>query len=64
LSIIQYSKNFIVRSIDWGYLFLRDPIEQVSSPSLTTKTNPVSETFCFMVLRILDDGQNPKTRQF
>jgi hypothetical protein len=32
-------------------LFLRDPTEQVSlSPRLKTKTHPVSETLCFLVI--------------
>jgi hypothetical protein len=43
-------------------MFLRDPNEQVSSPPhLRMEKNPVSETLCFLVSRILDDGQSPKT---
>jgi hypothetical protein len=33
-------------------------------PHLRTETNPVSETLCFIVSRILDDGQSPKTQLF
>jgi hypothetical protein len=29
---------------------------------LRTETDPVSETFCFLVSRIPDDGQSPKTQ--
>jgi hypothetical protein len=28
---------------------------------LRTETNPVSETLCYLVFRIPDDGQSPKT---
>jgi hypothetical protein len=30
------------------------------SPHLNTDTDPVSETLCFLVFRILDDGQVQK----
>jgi hypothetical protein len=30
-------------------------------PHLRTETDPVSETLFFLVSRILEDGQNPKT---
>jgi hypothetical protein len=36
----------------------------VSSPHLRTETDPLSETLCFLVSRIPDDGQSPKTQQF
>jgi hypothetical protein len=29
---------------------------------LRTETDPLSETSCFLVFRILDDGQIPKTQ--
>jgi hypothetical protein len=29
-------------------------------PHLRTETDPVSETLCFLVSRILDNGQSPK----
>jgi hypothetical protein len=31
---------------------------------LRTETDPVTETLCFVVSRILDDGKSPKTQQF
>jgi hypothetical protein len=34
----------------------------VSLPSLRRKTDPVSETLCFPVFRIPDDGQSPETQ--
>jgi hypothetical protein len=43
--------------------FLRDPTAQVSSSlRLRTETDPVSETFCFLVFRIPDDGQKSSTQ--
>jgi hypothetical protein len=33
----------------------------VFAPHLRTETDPVSETLCFLVSRIPDDGQSPKT---
>jgi hypothetical protein len=41
----------------------RDPTEYVSpSPQLKMETDPVSETLCFLELRILDNGQSPETQ--
>jgi hypothetical protein len=34
----------------------------VSLPDLRTDTDPVSETLCFLVFRIPDDGQGPKSQ--
>jgi hypothetical protein len=34
----------------------------LSPPHLRKGTDPISETLCFLVSRILDDGQNPKTQ--
>jgi hypothetical protein len=31
-------------------------------PHLRMETDPVSETSCFLVSRILDDGKSPKTQ--
>jgi hypothetical protein len=31
-------------------------------PHLSTETDPVSETLCFPVFGILDDGQSPETQ--
>jgi hypothetical protein len=43
-------------------VFLRDPNEQVTPPRyLRTETDPASETLCFLVSRIPDDEQSPKT---
>jgi hypothetical protein len=36
----------------------------ISFPHLRTATDPVSETSCFLVYVILDDGQSPETQQF
>jgi hypothetical protein len=33
-----------------------------SSPHLRMETDPLSETFCFLVSRIPHDGQNPNTK--
>jgi hypothetical protein len=51
-SIVWYSKN----------LFLRDPTELVFPPHLRKKTDPVSETLCILVFRILDNGESLKTQ--
>jgi hypothetical protein len=40
---------------NWVYAF---------PPHLKTETDSVSETLCFLVSRILDDGRSPKTQQF
>jgi hypothetical protein len=46
-----------------GYLFLRDPTEQVSpSPYLKVETDPGSETLRFLVFRTPDDGQSLETQ--
>jgi hypothetical protein len=36
----------------------------VFAPHLRTETDPFSETSCFLVSRIPDDGQSPKTQEF
>jgi hypothetical protein len=40
------------------------PSERASlnPPILRMETDPVSEMFCFLVPRILDDGKSPKTQ--
>jgi hypothetical protein len=40
--------------------FIHRPTE--FPPHLRTETDPISETLCFLVSRILDDGQSPKTQ--
>jgi hypothetical protein len=41
-------------------LFLRDPTDETPPPSLRMETDPVSEMLCFLVFRILDNGQSSK----
>jgi hypothetical protein len=36
--------------------------KKVSPPHLSTETDPVSEMLCFLVFRILVNGQSPKTQ--
>jgi hypothetical protein len=44
---------------DLSQLFLRNPTEYMSpSRHLRTETDPVSETPCFLVFRIPEDGQS------
>jgi hypothetical protein len=44
-------------------LFLRDPTEQMPpSPHVKMETDPVSETLCFLVFRIPDDGPSPEAQ--
>jgi hypothetical protein len=46
------------RASDSGYLFRRDPTEYMSpSPYLKMETDPVSETWCFIVTLNSDDVQ-------
>jgi hypothetical protein len=37
-------------------------LNKVGVPHLKTETDPVSETLCFLVFKILEDGYSPKTR--
>jgi hypothetical protein len=46
-----------VSILRWGEGDSWDP-----SPHLRTETEPVSEMLCFLVFRILDDGQSPGSR--
>jgi hypothetical protein len=58
-------KQFEIRkwSSDWGYYFLMGLTEWVSPSSHRMKeTDLVSETLCFLVFRIPDDGHSPKTQ--
>jgi hypothetical protein len=44
----------------------KGPSEQVSPPPhlRSRETDAVSKMLCFLVFRILDDGQSPETQQF
>jgi hypothetical protein len=49
----------------WFILALsKVPNRVVVSPHLRTETDPVSETLCFLLFRILNDGHSPETRYF
>jgi hypothetical protein len=47
--------------VQWLKLaFSKGPNRVGVSPHVRTETDPVSETLCFLVYRIPDDGQSPK----
>jgi hypothetical protein len=43
---------------------LLGPLEltPITEPDFRTETDPVSETLCYLVFRIPDDAQSPKTQ--
>jgi hypothetical protein len=45
----------VIEGRNWGGIFL---------PHLRMETDPVSETLCFLVSKIPDGGQSPKTQKF
>jgi hypothetical protein len=56
-----------VQQAEWLRLALSKGPKRVgvsSSPHLRTETSSVSETLCFLVFRIPDDGQSPETQWF
>jgi hypothetical protein len=64
-SVNIWNHRVSVQFSDWGEFFLRDRREEVtSSLHLRMETDPVSETLCFLVFRVPDDGQSPHTQWF
>jgi hypothetical protein len=56
-------KNHYVGVSHRGYVFKRDSTEYVSvSLYLKMETEPVSQMLCFLIFRILGDGQSPETQ--
>jgi hypothetical protein len=75
LSIVRYSRNQKTQRFGNWICFrpqvrgetptLLGPLERANLKRLRRETYPVSETlFFFLVSRIPDDGQSPKTQQF
>jgi hypothetical protein len=54
LSIVQYSRNYKIKRFGNWICFCPPVMGEVA--------DPVSETFCFLLSRIPDDGQIPKTQ--
>jgi hypothetical protein len=45
-------------------LFSSSDEGEASTQLSPLETDPVSETLCFLVFGIVDDGQSPETQQF
>jgi hypothetical protein len=63
-----HPSSCILKTTEHGVQWLRLALSNgpnrvgVSPSHLRTETNPVPETLCFLVFRIPDDGQSPRTQ--